>query len=314
MDPGVLNLLAELKLDEISTTLKDETLLSLEEKLTSEGRPKFLQHLASLGVSKLAHRQGLAGGLAKAKREGRFGELSGRPPLKVLYLHGFANSSMIGELQVLGLEAGLRTKVEMLQGFVKLDDEQIRYGKGMDEDMRSAGLAGEIELFSYYAVKNEPGQLFVNMPKRLEDFTSAADRVIEHIVEQGGYDGIVGFSQGATMSLMVAERIAEVHERCAARKLRFIGCFGVGYTAYIARGFDPAAGSLSPLDGIFLSCGSEDHVTNGTIIGELKEKLEAGGAPRVATHVSDGVTHRLPPEGDGAYAALRDLIDKAIGA
>ena len=152
------------------------------------------------------------------------------------------------------------------------------------------------------------------MPVTQAAFDKCIDQVCEHIVSKGGYDGILGFSQGFNVTMAVAERIAAVNEKCT-KKVTFLAGFGVALTTYASRDVHgisdpyvvpPAAHTdLGPLK-VFLCTGNKDPHSGETRRDKLATMWAAAGAV-VKKHTNSG-GHRLPAAGDLAYAELDAFI------
>ena len=334
VDAGLANLLAELKLEGLGGRLEAHTLGGLADSLKG-GRPAFLSMLKEAGVDKLAERQALSNGLSKAVREGRLGQLSGAPPPRLLFLHGFGNSATIAELQTMALKAEVCDDVKILEGTVVLAEEQLRTAAGLDADLRKEGLAGTMTLHGWYPVEVVGG---LNHPRSFADVSAAAGAIAELIVSAGGYDGIVGFSQGASTALVVAERVAEINERLAppARRLRFVAGLAVGRNAAVmyrkraeeagggggavggsgaaegggggaaAESGGPAAGSLAGLS-LVLAAGGADELSDQPTLEKIGEQARAAGAVVEVRRYPGG--HVLPTAGDQTYAAIKALAN-----
>jgi predicted esterase len=224
--------------------------------------------------------------------------------MEVLFLHGFGGCEMIASLQIAGLRQ-LGWNVRVLEGFIPLTRHDIETGAGLDDNMRKNGLAGTIRLTSWYPVERKGD---MNWPRAYADVEQARDRIVEHVVSLGGVDGIVGFSQGASMAILCAEAAERINARCE-RQLRFVAGFSPGPTVFITRGHDIAEGACAGLLA-FLCSGEADSVGGAEHLPVMEKKLVGGGAKAVVHKWAGG--HKMPPPEDDAYERLRDATDELL--
>ena len=172
----------------------------------------------------------------------------------------------------------------------------------MNANMRKAGLTGVQTLKSWYKCESREN---MNWPRAYGDVEKARDKIIEHIADLGGVDGIVGFSQGAAMAMLCAEQGALIRAR-SSRQLRFVAAFSAGPTVFITRGYDIADGACAGL--VSFICGGEaDSVGGSTYVATMAAKLRGGGA--TCTEHKWAGEHRMPPSEDEAYVELRKATD-----
>ena len=129
----------------------------------------------------------------------------------------------------------------------------------------------------------------------------------------GGFDGIVGFSQGFTLAMALAEKLEEINAKCP-RKITFIAGFGMTLTHYIARELDgvkdpftvpPVAKTpLGPLK-VFLCVGTEDEFTGPKRMEHVRRIWAKAGAKTVSTTFQGG--HKMPHSGHKAYKELEEI-------
>ena len=255
-------------------------------------------------------------------------KLSRASPPKLLFLHGNGGSAFLAEnFQIPGLVEGIKgANVHCMNGFCKLKEAQLRTSAGLDDEMRKMALNGDIELFSWYEseTKNDcvdpvsfgrPHTETQNMPIDNRQIPGAVQKVKQHIIDAGGYDGIVAFSQGFTVALALAEELEAINQKCP-KKVTFIAGFGATMTNYVSRSHfgikeaftvpKPVAQTpLGPLK-VFICGGSRDEHSGRERVQKLSEMWSTAGAA-VATHIWEG-QHRLPPPGDKAYAALDAFV------
>ena len=67
----------------------------------------------------------------------------------------------------------------------------------------------------------------VNMPTDPAQYPRARSKMREHVIKQGGYDGIIGFSQGFSLAMDLAEDLEAINAACAT-KISFIGAWIAG--------------------------------------------------------------------------------------
>jgi hypothetical protein len=233
----------------------------------------------------------------------------------ILYLHGFGNSADMATLQIGGLQQALDATIHRLNGFHALDEEQVKLGAGIPQEVKE--LWPDFPLFSWYSIRRVEApegstDRPVNWPVSFGAVEAARDRIVDHIVKSGGYDGVVGFSQGASMAMLVAERVSEINA-LVARKLKFVGCFACANSIFICRGGEPpnaapaysAPGTMVGLRAFFCA-GSDDPFSGPDKISALEESFRVAGAD-VAACMWEGV-HRMPPPGHQAYQSMCDHV------
>lgn len=226
--------------------------------------------------------------------------------MKLLFLHGIGGSEMIASLMIPGLKAEFaQSEVHVLEGFIQLSDDEIRNSVGMDDNMKASGLKGTVKLHCWYQTETKGG---LNWPLSYSHVESARDKIIDAIAELGGVDGIIGFSQGATMAFLIGEQRATLNKMCG-RQLRFIAGFGAGPTALKLRGHDSPKGSMDGLL-VYLCSGRNDPVGGADRLSEIAAKLQPSGATILMTEWSGG--HKMPPTGDRSYSQLRAAAEARL--
>jgi pimeloyl-ACP methyl ester carboxylesterase len=251
--------------------------------------------------------------------------------LRVLFLHGFGLSpdlvESIGGLQ--GLRKALPgARVEALAGFETLDlahgptSAAFTFpGNGLST-IRDYQLATGEPLFGWanFLPPTEPPDPHCppGCGYSREDtstMSSVTEQLLDHALD-GGYDLVVGFSQGGEYALLMASRLAQRAERAAGRggmkmPTRFL-LLGAECDVILDRFENPSDGSaplaFSPdIDlSVFLVAGQEDEkaAAGGRV---WSERLRAAGLRRVSAAVWAG-DHRMPPSGEPVYdTALRFL-------
>jgi predicted esterase len=152
-----------------------------------------------------------------------------------------------------------------------------------------------------------------NLPASMAVANATTHKVCKYIVDSGGFDGIVGFSQGFDVAAAVAERVDWLHER-VSRKLTFIAGFGVSHELYLARDKFGEPEPYVPrgpkgVVKLFLCTGDADELCGTRRIERLRAIFtESGAAAAVETHAWSG-GHAMPPQGDAAYKKLLEFID-----
>ena len=213
---------------------------------------------------------------------------------------------MIASLMSTGLKAEFaQSTVHILEGFIPLSNDEIQNSVGMDDNMKASGLKGMLKLHCWYQTETKEG---LNWPLSYSRVEAARDKIIDHIAELGGVDGIVGFSQGATMAFVIGEQQATLRRRCG-RPLRFLAGFGAGPTALKMRGHDSPKGSMDGLL-VYLCSGRNDPVGGADRLSEIAANLQPSGATILMTEWSGG--HKMPPAGDPSYAQLRAAAEKRL--
>ncbi|CBF76804.1 hypothetical protein AN4776.2 [Aspergillus nidulans FGSC A4] len=159
--------------------------------------------------------------------------MAGRPPLKLLMLHGYTQSGPLfhaksralikhitkafplHEISAIYPTGPLRLNPADIPGYTPAHDSN---GNGDDKDT-------EIEAYGWYRRSNtaEP-PLYVG----LEDGLNAIAKVLG---EEGPFDGVIGFSQGAAMAAMVASLLEGEKRREAFARFASSSCSSSETTA-----------------------------------------------------------------------------------
>lgn len=150
--------------------------------------------------------------------------------VKVLYLYGYGQSAMLVEAKVLnGIKQMLpNAQVEVLEGFVRLTERKM-YANIEDNNiaLTRMGVHEGVPLYCYAPIEVPPvdpndftAYVCENQGVRFAkpahaDMQKAVDKTVEHIVRQGGYDLIMGFSCGGEVVSMVMGRLEEINRRAA---------------------------------------------------------------------------------------------------
>jgi hypothetical protein len=220
---------------------------------------------------------------------------------KILYLHGYANNEEFGTMQMETInkvfgEKGQQWRygpvldTKIIQGYQPLKAEDI----GDEADMQDlkALAKGGTPLFGWW--KETKG-----VPLKEGPLKAATTKLIKHINNIGGVDGVVGFSQGGELACLLAERSAEITK---GRGLRFIAAFGCE-DVFNKRGMPLKGDKLAPKLCTFFAQGSEDSEAEGSAL-EL-QFTQAGIAAAMSTEFIGG--HTMPTDED-VYQEMRDFI------
>jgi hypothetical protein len=153
---------------------------------------------------------------------------------KVLFLHGYGESSMMSGMSTAALQKALKAAnpgVEMLpvpDGYHKLktdaDLEPIE-----DEDYKKMCQDGELDAFAWFPLRDgrdsrdgghrsKPARDF-EFRSDSADVAAAVKKLCGDIDKMGGVDGVMGFSQGGELAYLLAEGISQLKTR---DKLKFI--------------------------------------------------------------------------------------------
>jgi hypothetical protein len=178
-------------------------------------------------------------------------------------------------------------------------------------------MAGDIEMFTYYPTVKKvdpPGTPPMNFPKSYQSVEEGREKIVQHIISIGGVDGIVGFSQGASMAILSAEQHERINSACPARPLKWVALFGSGPTVFRSRGREMDAGVAAGLR-VFLCTGDADKTAahssaegapKGESLRQMTARLKHGGAT-VYAEAWEG-THRMPPAKHKVYTALKGFL------
>jgi predicted esterase len=249
-------------------------------------------------------------------------------PLQLLFLHGNGDNAMLSQSFIAPAIVKAVTggaKVDCPSGDVKWTKEDIESKDTISAELKEMALSGDVELFGWYRNKpreyvdtvTDPGHPLkgnINVPTSRDEVQQAVDKVAKHIVSKGGFDGIVGFSQGFTMAMALAEQLEQINAKCA-RKITFIAGFGMTLTHYIARELEGASKPfvvppcaqtpLGPLK-VFLCSGTED-VHAGPKRMERVRRIWASAGAYTASHTFQG-GHKMPHSGHKVFTELDGFI------
>ena len=243
---------------------------------------------------------------------------------RVLFLHGYGESTMTAEVSTRTLKQELSKKaVELLP--LHNGSAQLSAGHEMvaiaDPEYRAACESGAIEAYGWYILSPEqPARGHRAEPAK--DFgywataygQNAAIRALSKKIDAaGGVDGVIGFSQGGELAMLLAESLAESTSElsdASRKRLCFIATFG-SEDPFTQRGEPPAAPLASGLHA-FLSTGSDD-VDGCADIVTAAAHLRTAGAALVETAQVAGLGHAMP-EAEEPYAPMVALLEKAIAA
>jgi len=231
--------------------------------------------------------------------------------LKVLFLHGFGHNADIAEFMLTPLKAMVppSIKIDVLQGFCQLNTEEdwaiLELPDVNAKELAVIGREGAMELFSYWPnVLDDTSEKAIKKGKTTikrrsdDDVMSAVQQVVCHISQQGGYDGIMGFSQGAKLASMVLE--SELQPE-TGRELKWCVMFGGDDTCLELKGSKSLAGVR-----IFSCAGRMDDEalrSNPPVCADFRKR----GA-EVCERVWEGV-HEVPGDTDAGRAVLKDVMD-----
>ena len=147
---------------------------------------------------------------------------------KVLYLYGYANSEQLvrsgpiwrhREIPQGGPDRrpGRMAPAQPPEGFCEHRGQPPRAGEDVPPGGRGAYCYAPIEVppeseddFTAYLCKAQNTR-FAKASKK--DVDKACDKVVEHVVKQGGYDMIMGFSCGGEIVAQLVGRLSEINRR-----------------------------------------------------------------------------------------------------
>ena len=243
-------------------------------------------------------------------------------PLKLLFCHGNGGSSFISEsFQIAAAAEALKTQVDCPQGEFAFDEHKLRTAVGLTPEMRAAGLSGELEMFGWFDTETKThGGTEYNVAVSQAAIDAAVDQLEAYIVAQGGYDGMLGFSQGFSVLQELAERLPRINANAkCVRKVSFMAGWGVTDSIQVSRELfgrpnprkmqEVVHTQLGPLK-VFICTGSKDGVLSGSSANEMVSKLqniwtEAGAVVKTAIWEGD---HRMPPVGHKCYQELNAFV------
>ncbi|KAF4443748.1 DUF341 domain-containing protein [Fusarium austroafricanum] len=128
--------------------------------------------------------------------------------MRILCLHGMGTNSKVLEMQT----SALRHQLGHSQS------HKYEYVDGAEPNKPAPGLEAFIhpeESFAYYN------------PKSAESVLAAIDDLSEYIAEEGPFDGVLGFSQGASLAAMIIARAR--HSNPAPFQFAIFFCAGLPY-------------------------------------------------------------------------------------
>lgn len=120
---------------------------------------------------------------------------------KLLFLHGFLQNGKVFSEKSSGIRKLLKkadVQCDYIDAPVQLEKKDLPFE--MDDDKWAATLEADVNKAWFY---------HSDISKEL-DLTAAISTVTAHIKENGPYDGIVGFSQGAALSTIITNKITEL--------------------------------------------------------------------------------------------------------
>ena len=147
---------------------------------------------------------------------------------KVLYLYGYANSEqLVRSGPIKDIEKSLKgAQIDVLEGwhqlsrrkdFANIEDNHPELVKMSLQEGVPAYCYAPIEVppeseddFTAYLCKAQNTR-FAKASKK--DVDKACDKVVEHVVKQGGYDMIMGFSCGGEIVAQLVGRLSEINRR-----------------------------------------------------------------------------------------------------
>ena len=159
---------------------------------------------------------------------------------KVLYLYGYGTSeTLVKNGPLKELQKGLKgAQFDVLEGWHRLS-KRSEFANIEDNhpELVKMSLQEGVPTFCYAPIEVPPrseddftallckAQNIKFAKPALEDVEKAMDKIIEHIVEQGGYDMIMGFSCGGEIVSMLVGRLSEINKR-AERPTKAITLMG----------------------------------------------------------------------------------------
>uniref|UniRef100_A0A7S2J677 Serine hydrolase domain-containing protein n=1 Tax=Haptolina brevifila TaxID=156173 RepID=A0A7S2J677_9EUKA len=227
------------------------------------------------------------------------------PSSRVLYLHGFGESSLVADMMIGPLREALReADVELLPHEAPNKLAPTELGAIVDPEYRAQCENGSLPAFCWYKLTDAATTPGGHRAPPASDFgfrSTSADQaaavatLCAHIKAIGGVDGLVGFSQGGELACLVAEALAAGSTSLSAstaERLSFVATFG-SEDVFTQRGKPPAA--IPSHMRFFIAYGSADldaFVDAATCAKQCRD----AGAKVVVTHVIAGLGHGMPKE------------------
>lgn len=282
-------------------------------------KEEFLDRLAGIKEDENAE--------AEAKRLEREAEAALRKSdctgLKVLFLYGYGNSKALVEReQVQPLKDIFpNATIDVLEGNLQLTKrEHLACIEDNHPNLLRLWKDGGVPLYCYayhevppaskddQTIQTCKGQKLQYAKPTLMDTEAACERVAAHMIANGGYHAIFGFSCGGEIVSMLLGKLAEVNDK-AAVKTTMVGLFGVRclYDKYGSplEGRLPAGLKVVHVHG----CKDNEDARSVDLLAdqaEFKERLAAVGL-ECATMVFDG-GHEMPklnPSYDRVYTPMK---------
>jgi len=151
--------------------------------------------------------------------------------MRALFLHGYGMNADLAEYGMLpALKAALPADVslEVLQGWVALTEDRQFGNLGSDPANQSLvmhGRRGTVKLYGYADYDGPGSEEQEHGTWDVSTLSSVLDRVGQHIVSNGGYDVLIGFSQGGEIVANLVRRLPLINQQVPGRPVRAIAIF-----------------------------------------------------------------------------------------
>ena len=363
---------SSLGMEHLEAVLSDIDLSSPMAKLESDGRVALLSMLKEAGVAKLPERQKLANALSKASKsdissaiqmqkqadERQVKQLPPGKGLRVLFLHGYGLSpGLIKLIDALGGVSSLLpgAHIEVLPGFEKIDFAHEPTAAAFADPANALKTVRDFSetqnetLYAWANFVSPNDQDAADIIKRgyaregASVMSAVAKKLLEHIDQDpgGGYDWIVGFSQGGEYGMLVASLLSSgryhvVKGGRMPRKFLLVGSelgvvldnFDKGNVAVGGGKGDGSGGdgstesvsppltfraaedaSATPLEpsAVVVVAGAKDPDAYSGLDSWAEQLREKG--LRNLTTATWGGDHRMPPKGEAVYdLAMKQLL------
>jgi len=242
--------------------------------------------------------------------------------MKVLFLHGFGESSLLAGMSTNDLKEVLKGAGHELldapNGWYSLKDAAASKYIA-DVEYRQMVMDGDLDAFSWIQIQDskEGGHRragfkdFDGRPSQADTEVSVT-KLVDFITKIGGVDAIIGFSQGGELAYYLCEHLGKPDVKVPwADQLKFVGTFG-SEDPFNKRGSEPVAMKNDVI--FYISFGSKD-VDAVHDSATCKASLDKAGARSVVINQVEGLDHHMPKNSDAngkiAYDKMLAEIAKA---
>jgi hypothetical protein len=240
---------------------------------------------------------------------------------KILYLHGYGENKTTAYLQIPHLQHVFESAaidVHVIEGFEVVKTHKDTFPiYPADPDYARTVLSGDLGTAYFWwqldvpvrPSKGDPGDLWRHYSSETEEIqVGAVKRLVAHIEELDGVDGIVGFSQGGEMAYLLLqhmELLSEEHQK----KLKFVGTVG---SEHILSKVPCAKGKIDiPKHvSIWMAYGTNDPEGVIDVPKTYECYTELGITCEI--HKMEGLGHEMP-KAKREYFLMSALMLKALG-